>query len=326
MSKWLTLGIAMVILLGSVLAIVAYHLIVILPRERSFAALQRKVSSWGGRIDFVNETDPLKAGTIRRWLGRDLSRRYLGSPGVYVSAKPNAVKPSMAELLGGPPIRRGDFYGCQNLDDDWIAGIRFPASVVELGLAGTAVSDRSVPAFERMTSLRVLDLADSQITDLGVARLWKLPALGALIVGGPKLQLAKILEAEVLDEAGQPTVSFGSRYEIRGRLAIDAQFQRPTLVLNKAPLPGSTLGRHSTKTTVEFLPACELIREPSGTYRFSCKGDPYPGDMACVELWLRESIDGGPTIHYRIAMFAFESTTPPRLSPRTPFDKAPASR
>jgi hypothetical protein len=108
-----------------------------------------------------------------------------------------------------------DCYYCDFITEDAVASLRGWSKLERLSLRGTKVTSKLFPHLARLTSLRELDLSNTQIEDDGFEHLQSLPKLEKLSIGGNRLTgaclpLLKLMPALVeLDVSGIQRVDSG---------------------------------------------------------------------------------------------------------------------
>lgn len=188
-------------------------------RDREFDEIAARVRRWGVHLHreviVPRPLQPLR-GTVNDRIV-DLFGEHRGNQvGTWGT---QATKSQLAEVLKGQPFTLVTLGGAVNLDDDWVAGIQATSSVAMLHLDGTSITDDCVGKLLEMNGLVELGLVDTAISDAAIDRLRKLPDLIALSVGGPNFRSVRLIEGQLVDQAGRPAIESGARlYHVQGRI------------------------------------------------------------------------------------------------------------
>jgi Leucine-rich repeat (LRR) protein len=93
----------------------------------------------------------------------------------------------LEKLKGLMEIVEFDCYYCDFISEDGVAHMRGWSKLERLSLRGTKVTSKVFPHLARLTSLRELDLSNTQIEDEGFEHLQALTRLEKLAIGGNRL-------------------------------------------------------------------------------------------------------------------------------------------
>jgi hypothetical protein len=281
---------------------IGYQWVVVGQRARALSALQSRVQRWGGQV-FPDQPYQPTLAKLRPWLGNKVYQSLVGNQGMIVgSNRIDASKEELADLLKAPPIHRANLEGSKNLDDEWILSIDPTSSMFQLGVAGTSVTDRSVPKLLEMQSLASLDLTDTAISDSAVKQLRVLPNLRAMYVGGPNLKAIRLIKVGVFDDSGQLAVNTGQRLHIRGRIQVDdasVRLNKVRIMVRSSGDQPSWRGRpYGWNTSINK--EGKLVDESIGQWSFDELLPGIPVGQSSVEVWVEERISGAGTLFYRM--------------------------
>jgi hypothetical protein len=312
-SRWRITGLGLLMIS---LGLVAHYFYVARSRERALDELRERVKVWGGDLFPLDHRGGL-VDPIRKQIGRDLFQRYFGGPGMRVrSNNRDASKEQLAELLGAVPFRQVFLGGQRNLDDDWIAGIDFPGSIIELNIGGTGVTDRSVSKILEMRELYSLDLAETSVSDEAIARLRVLPKIRMIYSGGPKIRAIRLIEGGVFDSQGSPALHPRASLYVRGKVRVDRSHIPGTLVhvmvRTARDLPSGRNRSAYYYWGAQHMREGPLIRTSDGAWGFDVEMNGLPVGRSSVEVWVQEPGERGSRISYRLPPFPLE------LSPEEP--------
>ncbi len=169
-----------------------------------------------------------------------------------------------------------------------------------------------------MDHLLNLGLADTAISDAGVARLIRLPRLGTLGFGGPNIRSVRLVELKVLDESGLPAVRSVPGLGVEGRVEIAPHLGIPSYVRVTVCPPGGLHARvmsHYLWDDRFDRHITGLVEETPGTWTFRGVLPHIPPGRSTVEVWVVFARAVLPSsIQYRMEPRPIDLTQPGTVS------------